>query len=175
MKSFITLNVCLLFLILASTVAAETSQTKLLHLSAHLENEDFFDYQVTKFGFDESHLVVDYNRNAEQFYAESTDLILETDIPVGFSAGFELIAKELSSNCENAAGETVQKDFASYWLDGEKLVVDLPRNFDSFNNPSSLYLKDKREFTVTFDALPGFDPNKAYCKGSATLLVSLDF
>ncbi len=130
---------------------------------------------MTKFGFDESHIVVDYNHNAEQFYAESTYIILETDIPVGFSAGFELIAKELSSTCENAAGETVQKGFASYWLDGEELVLDSPLHFDSFNNSSSMYLKDKRDFTVNFDALPGFEPNKAYCKGSATLLVSIDF
>ncbi|WP_104023708.1 hypothetical protein [Vibrio hyugaensis] len=169
------LNLYLFLIFFCSVALADTSQTKVLQLSAHIDNEDFFAYQVTKFGFDDSHIIVDYNRSDERFYSESTDIILETDIPVGFSAGFELVAKELSSVCENAAGETVQNDFATYWVDGEKLLQETTLHFDSFNNASALYLNDKREFTVSFDALPGFDVNKAYCKGSATLLVSLDF
>ncbi|WP_104047928.1 hypothetical protein [Vibrio jasicida] len=169
------LNLYLFLIFFCSIALADTSQTRVLQLSAHIDNEDFFAYQVTKFGFDNSHIIVDYNRSDERFYSESTDIILETDIPVGFSAGFELIAKELSSVCENAAGETVQNDFATYWVDGERLFQGTALHFDSFNNASALYLNDKRGFTVSFDALPGFDVNKAYCKGSATLLVSLDF
>lgn len=175
MTSAFKLNIYLLLIFFCSTTMAETSQTKVLQLNAHIDNEDFFSYQVTKFGFDESQLLVNYNRFTESFYSESTDLILETDIPVGFSAGFELVAKNLSSVCENAAGEIVQKDFASYWIDGEELFQDAPLHFDSFNNASRLYLNDNREFTVNFEALPNFDVSKAYCKGAATLLVSLDF
>ncbi|WP_206384392.1 hypothetical protein, partial [Vibrio lentus] len=175
MKKSPRFNICLLFMFVCSTTMAGTSQTKVFQLSAHIDNESFFAYQVTKFGFDHSHLVVDYNLNTQRFNSESTAIILETDIPVGFSAGFELIAKELSSVCENTAGDIVQQDFASYWLDGELLIEELPFHFSSFNNPSSLYLNDKREFTVSFDTLPGFDANKAYCNGAATLLVSLDF
>lgn len=175
MTPSLKLNLCLILMFCCSIASVDASQTKVLQLSAHIDNEDFFAYQVTKFGFDDSHIIVDYNRSDERFYSESTDIVLETDIPVGFSAGFELIAKDLSSICENAAGERVQNDFASYWVDGEKLFQDEPIHFDSFNNASALYLNDKREFTVSFDALPGFNVNKAYCKGSATLLVSLDF
>ncbi|CAH1606263.1 conserved exported hypothetical protein [Vibrio jasicida] len=175
MTSPLKLNLYLFLMFFCSIALADTSQTKVLQLSAHIDNEDFFAYQVTKFGFEDSHIIVDYNPSDERFYSESTDMILETDIPVGFSAGFELIAKELSSVCENAAGETVQSDFASYWVDGERLFQDAPIHFDKFNNASTLYLNDKREFTVNFDALPSLDVDKAYCKGSATLLVSLDF
>lgn len=152
-----------------------TSKTIDLYLSAHIENEDFFSYSVTKFGFDDSNLVVDYNNSEERFYSKATDIILETDIPIGFTAGFELIPTKLDSVCENAKGEQVQKDFANYWVEEEKLIEGSPIHYDTFNNDSGLYRNDKRRFTVSFDSLPGFDVKKAYCSGSATLLASLDF
>lgn len=168
------LNLCLLLFFSSVSIAA-ASQTRVLQLNAHIDNEKFFSYQVTKFGFDESNLIVDYNRSAERFYSQSTNVVLETDIPVGFSAGFELISKDLTSTCEDSAGEIVQKDFASYWIEGEVLSESNSVHFDSFNNANSLYLNDKREFTVNFDSTSGLDVKKAYCKGSATLVVSLDF
>ncbi|MFM2586632.1 hypothetical protein [Vibrio campbellii] len=100
---------------------------------------------------------------------------METDIPKGFSAGFELIAAKLNSSCESASGDVLKSGFAHYWIDDEELSEGDSLHFEHFNNASALYLNDKRPFTVSFDALPNFDVSRAYCKGAATLIVSLDF
>lgn len=178
MLQFLRLYLYLSLTFYGLNTLANDSITKVLQLSAHIDNEKFFSYKITKFDFDDTELIVNYNQSTEQFYSASTDVVLETDIPLGFPAGFELIATELSSYCKNAEGTVVENDFANYWLDGEKLVQGSSLHFDSFNNfyhPSAFFLNDKRPFTVSFNSLPNFDVRKAYCQGAATLVVSLDF
>ncbi|CAH1536840.1 conserved exported hypothetical protein [Vibrio owensii] len=177
MRQFLILYLYVSLMFFSSMVLADDSITKILNLSAHIENNDFFSYKVTKFDFVVPELTIKYNYETEQFDSASTEVVLETDVPLSFPAGFELIATDLSSYCEDASGAVLAHDFANYFYDGKKLVRESSLSFDSFNNsyhPDAFFLNDKRLFTVSFNSIPGLDVSKAYCQGAATLVVSLD-
>lgn len=153
----------------------EQSVTKVLNLSAHIENKKFFSYKVTKFGFENSDLKVTYNSESFKFAPISTHMIVETDIPLDFASGLEIIPTKLDSQCLSIQGEKVKEGFAHYSLDQQELTRGKITKLSQFNSHDDLYLKDYREFEISFDPIPDVDVRRSDCSGEAILLVSLDF
>ena len=146
-----------------------------INLSAHIDNEGFYSYSVTKFGFKKPNLEIEYDQKEAQFISKATEIYIRTDIPVGFNAGYEITPSHLDSSCVDVVGNVVEEDFATYYLDGNELQVNEPIVFDSFSDSDSVFLSDIREFSIEFAPTPDLDVWKSRCKGSATVYIALSF
>ncbi|MPY22861.1 hypothetical protein [Shewanella sp. YLB-07] len=171
---FKTMSISLLILMSNLSYSADGVE-KNIFLYAHINNEEFYSYSVTKFGFKQPALDIEYNQSEEKFISKSTKIFIKTDIPVGFSAGFEITPTVLESSCTDVDGSIDVEGFATYYMGGQVLFLEKPIVFDSFNNSSSQFLSDTREFSIEFAPTPGLDVWKSRCKGSATLYVALSF
>ncbi|AQS38029.1 hypothetical protein Sps_02881 [Shewanella psychrophila] len=164
-----------LFMFMSNLSYSADRIEKNIFLYAHINNEEFYSYSVTKFGFKQPSLDIEYNQSVEKFISKSTTVFIKTDIPVGFSAGFEITPTVLESSCVDVDGSIDVEGFATYYMDGQALQIEKPIVFDYFNNSNSQFLSDTREFSIEFSPTPGLDVWKSRCKGSATLYVALSF
>ncbi|QDO82546.1 hypothetical protein FM037_03960 [Shewanella psychropiezotolerans] len=74
---------------------------------------------MTKFGFKQPTLDIEYNQSEEKFISKSTKIFIKTDIPVGFSAGFEITPTVLESSCTDVDGSIDVEGFATYYMGGK--------------------------------------------------------
>ncbi len=153
---------------------AADSILKIINLSTTIENEKFFSYTIDVFKFEQPSLEVKVNNNTGELMPVKTNLILKTDVPSTFPAGYSIAAKELTSTCEKADGEVSAENFAHYILGEVELDEENTVFFDDLE-PMDNGLGVIKPFTISFDTLSEVSIKENRCKGKAILIAGLDF
>lgn len=161
-------------LIFSRTVFSSESIIKIINLSTVVENEKSYSYTIDEFKFEQPDLSVEVNKNSNNLMPVSTNLILKTNVPSNFPAGYVVTAKELNSRCESASGEVTAENFAHYILGETELVLNNDVFFDDLE-PMQDGLGITKKFMITFDDLADVSLKTSRCKGNAILIASLDF
>jgi len=159
---------------LISTVRASEVTQKTISLFVEIENEKFFTYAIETFEFDQPSLEVEFDKRNGRLIDAETNIVITTNVPSYFQSGYKVSPKKLTSICEGNRGDTIQDNFAEYFIDDKKLVVGEGVYFDDFSRErDTLWIK--KPFYIDFSQLNDPLPSASYCKGTAVLLVELDF
>ncbi|CAK1754700.1 conserved hypothetical protein [Vibrio crassostreae] len=161
-------------IVFISTVRASEVTQKTINLFVEIENEKFFTYSIEKFEFDQPSLNVEFDRQNGGLMDAETNIVITTNVPSYFQSGYKVLPNKLSSICESNKGDDIQEDFAEYYIGKERLIVGESIVFDDFNRERDV-LWVKKPFYIDFSQLNKPLPNASYCKGTAVLLVELDF
>ncbi|GLR05570.1 hypothetical protein GCM10007906_31580 [Vibrio hyugaensis] len=167
-------KIIILFLLYPSIALSSNSVTKVLPLSAEIQNEKFFSYRIKEFKFKQPRLQVEVDRATGELKSIETKLIVTTDVPSSFSAGYKISTNVLVSECFDNKGNSTKADFAEHTLDGEVLSVgkEITLN-DFFTNRDTLWVE--KEFKIDFDNDVQVDVEDERCSGKVTLSIGLDF
>jgi hypothetical protein len=169
MKKVITL-----LLLYPSIAMSSNSVTKVLPLSAEIQNEKFFSYRIKEFKFKDPSLKVDVNRATGELKTIDTKLIVTTDVPSSFSAGYKISTNVLLSECFDHKGNPTKSNFAEHTLDGEVLSVGKEIRLDDFfTDRDTLWVE--KGFRIDFDNNVQVDVEDERCSGKVTLSIGLDF
>ncbi|HIF9203965.1 TPA: hypothetical protein ACX6QK_001267 [Photobacterium damselae] len=166
------ISVFIILVSLSKVVLASGSIDKNITLSATIDYLSFFSFQIKEFYFEDRNIEIDIDYKNNRLIDKSTYLIVKTDAPSFFPAGYIISAEELSSSCRDQKGNEFH-DIARYYLGGIRLIKNYPISFDDFNR-SDTFLWVKKEFYIKFNSTNNFDLNTSRCGGKVVLRAQLD-
>ncbi|WCE32216.1 hypothetical protein [Vibrio sp. SCSIO 43137] len=149
------------------------TEDKKLSLTAVIENKKFFSYRITEFRFETPDLRVDIDMNTGQLEPVNTQLIVSTDIPSIFDAGYKITPSFVGGECVDHDGKFTSAVYPKYVLGDQKLDSGVEVKFTDFSKDKN-HLWVKKNFLVTFNHRANLNKDKK-CSGAIALTIGLDF
>ncbi|MGR5366455.1 hypothetical protein [Photobacterium damselae] len=141
-------------------------------LSATIEHKNFFSFTIKEFYFEDRSIDIDIDYKNNKLIDKSTHLIIKTDAPSFFPAGYMISAEELSSICKDSNGKQYS-DIARYYLGGKRLIKNFSVSFDDFITTDN-FLWVKKDFNMKFNSVNPFNVNSSRCSGKVVLRAQLE-
>ncbi len=174
MRARFILTLVILLLSYSNASLASAQIMKRLHVYANIENEKFYNYRIEKFEFEKSNVEIasDYANN--QLMSVRNDVIITTNVPNYFPAGYAIDVVDLSSVCVDTSGGVSAEDFANYYLDLVQLHNGDQILFDDFID-NKTYLWARKRFDITFEPFKTISLKNNRCSGYVVLRAGLNF
>jgi len=170
MKKFFILYLLLFSFPLFSAPMTKVNET--LTLTANIENKKFFSYRITEFKFETPDLQVDIDMTTGQLEPVNTKLIVRTNIPSIFDAGYKIMPSFFGGECVNHDGAFTSPVYPEYVLDGQRLYSGREIKLNDFSKDKS-FLWVEKNFLVRFNHRANLITDKK-CSGTILLTIGLD-